>query len=268
MSFIAATCGRVHHPPHPNPTRSQVSNDSTLLMSNWWFTNFLDVFGGVVLVAWCIWGIVSVLLHELAHGWVAVRRGDPTPIDSGHMTWNPLVHMGVMGVMMFVFIGLPTGAMPVDPTRMRGRYADVLVSLAGPLMNLALAAGCILAGGVIGAFLTDADMTRVQTMTISGSASPLLRLMVFVFVGAWINLSLAMFNLLPLPPLDGSRILAGLSKRYEQFVSSDGGRFFTMLLFVIAFFLAGRVLYPLALLASVTGIFLIATVLRLFGVGP
>ncbi|MBY0312676.1 MAG: site-2 protease family protein [Phycisphaerales bacterium] len=237
-------------------------------MTGFWFTNFLNTFGPVVLGAWCIWGIVSVLLHELAHGWTAVRRGDPTPIDSGHMTWNPLVHMGAMGVIMFVLVGLPSGAMPVDPSRMRGKYGFVMVALAGPVMNLSLAIACIVVGGVIGAFVTAADLERIQAMEISSTASPQLRMAVFCFVGAWINIALALFNLIPVPPLDGSTILAGVSERYGRFVQSDAGRFISMFLFVLAFFFVGRVLYPMAFLASALGIGLIAGALKLVGVGP
>lgn len=237
-------------------------------MTGFWFTNFLNNFGAVVLGAWCIWGIVSVLLHELAHGWSAVRLGDPTPIDTGHMTWNPLVHMGAMGVIMFVLVGLPSGAMPIDPTRMRGRYGHVLVALAGPLMNVGLAVLCIVVGGVIGAFLTEADMDRAGAMEISSTASPQLKLVVFCSVGASINIALALFNLLPIPPMDGSAMLAGVWERYARFVASDAGRFLSMFLFVLAFFFVGRVLFPLAFFASGLGIGLIATVLKLVGVGP
>ncbi len=237
-------------------------------MTYWWFTHFLNNFGPVVLAAWCIWGVVSVLLHELAHGWAAVRRGDPTPIDTGHMTWNPLVHMGLMGVIMFVLVGLPMGAMPIDPTRMRGRYAHTLVALAGPLMNLGLAALCIVVGGVMAAFLSEQDLDRAMQMEISSSASPLLRLVVFCFVGSWINLALGIFNLFPLPPLDGSRIMSELSAGYARFVESDAGRFLSIFLFMVAFFFVGRVLYPVALLGTAVSMGSIGMLLRALGIGP
>jgi hypothetical protein len=87
-----------------------------------------------------VWVIGSIVLHELAHGWAAIRLGDTTPRDLGHMTWNPLVHMGGFSLVVFAVIGIAWGMMPVDPSRLRGRYGDALVALAGPAMNIVLAA--------------------------------------------------------------------------------------------------------------------------------
>src|SRR4051794_36782865 len=64
--------------------------------------------------------IVSVCLHELAHGFTAMALGDRTPEETGHITLNPHVHMGTTSLLMLAFTGLAWGAMPVDPTRMRG----------------------------------------------------------------------------------------------------------------------------------------------------
>ena len=111
---------------------------------NLWFMNLLNVGGPAMLATWVFWVIFSVVLHELAHGWTAVRCGDRTPIELGHLTWNPVVHMGTSGVLMMALLGVTWGRMPIDPTRRRRWYDEVLVTAAGPLTNLGLSVLCIL----------------------------------------------------------------------------------------------------------------------------
>jgi Zn-dependent protease len=120
------------------------------------------------------------------------------------MTWNPLVHMGGFSLMAFALIGIAWGAMPVDPSRLRGRHGAALVALAGPAMNIVLAivsfAGLVLwlwLGGTVG------DPLRTN-------------LVHFFRLGVWLNIVLAVFNLLPVLPLDGGRIAASLSPAYDR----------------------------------------------------
>ena len=80
--------------------------------------------------------VISICLHELGHGFAAIALGDRTPEETGHITLNPLVHMGPISLAMLAIVGISWGAMPVDPTRLRGRYAEALVALAGPAVNL------------------------------------------------------------------------------------------------------------------------------------
>jgi Zn-dependent protease len=96
----------------------------------------------VALASWVFWVIASIVLHELGHGIAAIRSGDRTPIDTGHMTWNPLVHMGPISLLCFAILGFCWGAMPVDPSRFRGRYDEAKVAAAGPCMNFGLAITC------------------------------------------------------------------------------------------------------------------------------
>src|SRR5678815_2328722 len=79
--------------------------------------------------------VVSICLHELAHGIVAVKHGDRTPIEQDRITLNPLVHMGVLSLVVLLIAGMAWGSMPIDRARLRGRYAEAHVALAGPLMN-------------------------------------------------------------------------------------------------------------------------------------
>ena len=83
--------------------------------------------------------VISIVLHELAHGWAAIWQGDDTPRVMGHMTPDPLVHMGGFSLLMLVLVGLAFGAMPVNPRNFRSKYGDALVSAAGPAMNFLLA---------------------------------------------------------------------------------------------------------------------------------
>lgn len=180
---------------------------------HWWVTDMWKT-DPALFIAWTVWVIFSICLHELAHGWAAIRRGDRTPIETGHMTWNPVVHMGAMSLLIFAFLGIAWGAMPVNPSRMRGRYADAFVSFAGPAMNFGLA------------ILSSLGMALVANWVKShypaGDAPLQLRnLLTFFWVGASANCVLAVFNLFPIPPLDGSRILADFWPRFRGWIEDQ-----------------------------------------------
>ena len=153
--------------------------------------------------------VVSIVLHELAHGWAAIRLGDRTPIEQGRMTGNPLVHMGLISILAVFLMGLAWGAMPIDRTRVRGRHAEAIVAVAGPATNFVLA---VLA--TIGALLAI-------RFGFNGAEEDWKRnLVTLLEVAAWSNIALMLFNLLPVPPLDGSHILAsfhrGLRRVHQQ----------------------------------------------------
>ncbi|MFH1086406.1 MAG: site-2 protease family protein [Chloroflexota bacterium] len=194
--------------------------------------------------------VIAVTLHECAHAWSADRLGDPTARLMGRVSLNPLVHLDPMGTVMMVITALtgygigwgkPT---PVSPHRLRygSRQGLALVSLAGPASNLVLAV-------VVGLLLRL--IGRVQGGWY-GYVLYFLQTLVFI------NVVLSMFNLLPLPPLDGHAVLVGLfslargewSWRVIQFLESLE-RFGPMLLFGLILFsqflglnLIGRVIGP------------------------
>lgn len=156
--------------------------------------------------------IISVVLHELAHGWAAIWQGDDTPIHTGHMTGNPIVHMGVFSLAAVFIIGMGWGQMPVDPSRFRSRRGDVWVSLAGPAMNVLLA---------IVALSLQAALIHFGP---PAAPSPLLaNAHDFLWVFGFYNIGLAIFNLAPVPPLDGSRLAAGLSPGIRQWFDRTQG---------------------------------------------
>jgi Zn-dependent protease len=181
--------------------------------------------------------IISVTLHELAHGWTAMWYGDNTPAEMDRLTPNPLVHMGIMSI-IFVFIaGLGWGAMPVNPSRMRGKYADAIVSLAGPAMNLLLAGAAILAWGL---------WSRFDQASAGNPDSFATTVFYFLRIVAIWNIALAVFNLVPIPPLDGSRILADLVPAYRDWAFQPTMLGIWNAVFIALFFFAGRVLWPFA----------------------
>ncbi len=210
---------------------------------SWWFADAWSV-SPVLAVGWVVWVIGSIVLHELAHGWVAIRLGDDTPLRAGHMTWNPLVHMGQTSLLLFALVGIAWGAMPVDSSRLRGRHGDALVAIAGPLVNLTLAAIALvlyvfwvgLAGGYwTGWHATDPLFPNTQ---------------MFLRVGVGLNLCLAAFNLLPIPPLDGFRVLGSLSPRFEAVWRGDQAQIAGLIAFGAVFFFAGPYIFDVTFEAA------------------
>lgn len=189
-------------------------------------------FGSVVFTV-----IISITLHELAHGWMAIRLGDDTPIRSGRMTPNPMVHMGLFSMMALLIVGIAWGQMPIDHTRIRGRHGAAWVALAGPAMNLLLAVVTLTALGIYlnvrGGYPTDPRTEQV-----------LINLVTFFWVFGSFNLLLMVFNLLPVPPLDGSHVLASFHRGYGNFISnpSNGGPL--LIMFVFAFMFATVIFDP------------------------
>ena len=241
------------------------------MFGGWWASSAYESGGFALVAAWIFWVVISITFHELAHGWAAIGRGDQTPIHSGHMTFNPIVHMGLQSLAMLALLGIAWGAMPIDPSRMKGRYAQAWVAFAGPLTNFLIAAICLLCGGVAIAFMsTDQIDAFVQHPFEALKGGPLMapKLAIFAGVGAMLNLSLGVFNLLPLPPLDGSRILANFSPAFRNFTMTDGGRILSMIAFVLAFFFAGRFIVPIGKIVTVLGMGSVAALLKLVGIGP
>jgi Zn-dependent protease len=179
--------------------------------------------------------VISITIHELAHGVVAVWRGDRTPIDEGHMTLNPLVHMGPFSIVALLLAGIAWGAMPIDPTRIRGRFGEALVAVAGPVSNVILALLSLTALGL---------WWRVEGG--SRTEGPLGNLQYLLWIFGLMNLVLAMFNLIPIPPLDGAKVLENLIPSLRtmfEHLSTSGA---SMIVFIVAFSSAGKVMFPAA----------------------
>ncbi len=138
--------------------------------------------------------LYAVIFHELAHGWVAYRLGDPTAKSLGRLSLNPLRHLDPMGTLMLFLVGFGWARpVPVNFGYLRNRRRDmILVSGAGIITNMFLAFCALFT-------------LQLLSLPLSGLAGKLL------YVFARINIILAAFNLIPLPPLDGSKILMGFA---------------------------------------------------------
>lgn len=183
----------------------------------------------------------SIVLHEFAHGFVAYRMGDDTAYLSGRLTLNPIKHVDIMGTLIVpglcFLMGWPmfgwAKPVPINPTRLPSPRKDMgKVAFAGPLVNLLLA---VLCAGLLKVVLLFQTHISIQT------ATALFHLLQY---GILINVFLAIFNLMPIPPLDGGRIITALlpikkALWYEQFV----GRFGMWIVF--ALILTGAVRYLL-----------------------
>jgi len=147
--------------------------------------------------------LYSIIIHELAHGWVAYRMGDPTAKLLGRLSLNPLKHLDPVGTLMLFIFGFGWAKpVPINLSYVRNmRKGLILVSSAGIFANMALA-----------------FLTFLLSGFLSPSPSGSLKLLLYYL--AQINIILAAFNLIPIPPLDGSKILMGfLSDQYQYALS-------------------------------------------------
>lgn len=170
--------------------------------------------------------IVGFTLHEYAHAWVAVRLGDPTPRWQGRLTLNPLRHLDPVGTLL-VFVAFVGWAKPVvwNPANLRvpRRLGIILVAAAGPVSNLVLA--------VLGAILLRALAPAVPIRGVGLLPAPGTLLVTFVIF----NVLLFVFNLVPLPPLDGFSILSNLAPPGWYAFIETLQRYGTLILIVLLF---------------------------------
>lgn len=160
--------------------------------------------------------VLSLSFHEWAHAWSASKLGDDTAERMGRLTLNPLAHVDLIGTIALPLLGVPFGwakPVPVDPTRFRRSVkmgtGMALTAAAGPISNLVLATACATIFGVLARFSPD--------LILPGQGVRRLLLLMIQ-----LNVTLALFNLIPLPPLDGSRIVDAfvpfrLRAGWEQF---------------------------------------------------
>ena len=138
--------------------------------------------------------LFALVFHEFSHGWVAYKLGDPTAKNQGRLTLNPIAHLDPFGSMMILFVGFGWAKpVPVDSRYLANPREDMMkIAFAGPASNLFLA----LIGGVL--------------IRLTGYTSPLTSMLILF---TQINISLAVFNMIPIPPLDGSQIFSGIMIR-------------------------------------------------------
>jgi Zn-dependent protease len=152
--------------------------------------------------------LFALTVHEFFHAWTALRFGDTTARDMGRLTLNPLVHLDLMGTLVFFISGFRFGwakPVPFNPLNLRGslRVAEFWIAAAGPLSNMGLAI-------IFGTVFRLIDFLGIPVPAVVGE---------FLAWSVVINVSLAIFNLLPMYPLDGSRIIRNvLPARHEEMI--------------------------------------------------
>lgn len=153
----------------------------------------------IFLASYILLVLVMLPVHELAHAWVATKLGDDTPRWHGRLTFNPFAHLDLWGTLMLVLFGFGYAKpVPVNPRNFRNPRRDMaLVSLAGPLSNLLMAVLVLL-------------LFRLLKLMPITSGAILMIGATLVNIVIPINIGLAVFNLLPIPPLDGSRIFSAI----------------------------------------------------------
>jgi Zn-dependent protease len=183
-------------------------------------------------------------VHEYFHAFMAYRLGDGTPKLFGRLTLNPVAHFhpvgGTMLILSVLLVGIPFGfaATPVNPSNIRGRYGEAYVAAAGPISNLLLAAIVAI---------------PLRLMIASGVAGDYEMVARFLDLLVLYNIILGLFNLVPIPPLDGGAILLSLVSRETAWrlrpMLAQYGFFALIILFFIPIggsSIGGQVLFPVA----------------------
>lgn len=173
----------------------------------------MDTIQIVIIAFYLVVLIFSVMIHEVSHGIVALSLGDDTAKNAGRLTLNPLKHIDPIGSVLLPLVlaisGLPiigwAKPVPYNPYKLYKdpRYGPLKVALAGPISNISIAIVFAVAVRLLGSFL-------------STTAIALLGMVVFL------NIVLAVFNILPIPPLDGSKLISLISPRFSRMMENMG----------------------------------------------
>lgn len=198
-------------------------------------TSGIEIIAGLFATAFVVFCTLPV--HEFAHAWTATKLGDQTARLSGRLSLDPMRHIDPLGAITLFLVGFGYGKpVPVNPRNFKNPKAGMaLTALAGPASNLIMAALFILLRYIFGAVLPLNSMIAKACM-------------VFCIYAASINIGLAVFNLIPVPPLDGSRVLQLLipSKYYFKFMQYE--RYIVIVVIVLLF--TGALSRPLSYLSN------------------
>lgn len=176
--------------------------------------------------------LICITLHELSHGYVAYRLGDPTAKNAGRLTLNPIRHLDIIGFLMLVIAGVGWAKpVPVNMNRFnKPKRGMAITALAGPVSNFIISAVCMLLYGFL-----------IPLLYGKGSGS--IYLFQLLYYTAYLSLGLGLFNLLPIPPLDGSKVLFSVlpDSAYRTLMRYE--KYGMILLIALAFFgVTGRFL--------------------------
>lgn len=214
-----------------------------LLRGGWSLPNIL-----MTILVYAVLLLVVFPVHEMAHGFAAYLLGDKTAKYQGRLTMNPLAHMDPFGSLMMLLVGVGYAKpVPVNPYNFKNRKAGMaLTALAGPLSNLLMA-------------ILSVGLYRVLIIFVSDGWTLTLLHMGLVELFASINISLAMFNLLPIPPLDGFRIISYVLPDKWVFMVNRYQQVITLVVLVVVF--TGILDVPLNFLHNAV----YGLILRMFG---
>ena len=179
-------------------------------------------------VTWVVLICFSICLHEFFHAWTAYKKGDSTAVDGGYMTLNPLHVMGWQSLLILALFGLAWGAVPINPRRLRGKHGHLIVALAGPAANLGLAFLFFLVMFFNGTIIDSETILFVCRLGISA------------------NIFLLLFNLLPLPMLDGWELYSTLFPNFNKVPREQAQQYGFFGLLVILFLGLHRYLWDAA----------------------
>lgn len=187
--------------------------------------------------------LLSLTVHEFSHAWAAYKLGDDTAARQGRLSLNPLVHLDIVGSILILLAGFGWAKpVPVNALNFKDPQRGILlVAIAGPISNVLMA-------------LIAALILRYVGLDIGTSVAPMMvAFKKFLYIGITINLALAVFNMIPLPPLDGSRVVYGLLPRDKAHAYSKIEPYGIFILFGIFMFggnlLGNFIWYPVDVLS-------------------
>ena len=210
------------------------------------FSNHMDWQGMLMFLMSAVACLICLTIHELSHGLIARQLGDPTAKVNGRLTLNPLAHIDWVGLFLLLTVGVGWAKpVPVDMRNFRNPKAGMAATaLAGPISNFLLALVCISLGG----FVLRDGMGRVWSAYV----------LLFLCQLAVLNVGLGVFNLIPIPPLDGSSIFAFfLPQKYLP-------QYYKVQRYAMPVFLIVVLLVPYVLHFNPIGIYLDATAGNVF----
>ena len=200
--------------------------------------------------------LFAIILHEIAHGLVSTWLGDPTPKRQGRLSLNPLKHLDPIGTLCLIFFHVGWAKpVVVNPDYYKNKKRGMaLVALAGPLMNFLLAIFSIIIMAIF--------------VKVNAYSNLLIIIYNFLLYFSVINLGLGLFNLIPIPPLDGSRILGAFLKddTYEQYMKYERYGFIIIAILLALSSLRGNGTSFISELVDIIFNFIFRLVLKIFGV--